>query len=156
MALSPPLSDNEVSLCKDLTNQVVKTECHYFAGGGFSEIYKGEWTDSLTGDHRPVAIKVFREVDTNRHLLENTIHRLNRETRVWHSLRHENVLPFLGLCRDLSPSPAMISPLCHNGDVSQYLLSNPRVDRQAIIVGVANSLEYLHWRNVVHGDLKGV
>jgi len=155
MALSLPLSDDEEPPCKDLTNQVVKTECHYFAGGGFSEIYKGDWRDSLTGNHRPVAIKIFRGVDTNRHFLENTIRRLNRETRVWHSLCHENVLPFLGLCRDLGPSPAMISPLCHNGDVSQYLLSNPRADRQAIIIGVAHGLEYFHSRNVIHGDLKG-
>jgi hypothetical protein len=59
--------------------------------------------------------------------------RLNRETRVWHSLVHQNVMPFLGLCRGIGPSPAMISPLYNNGDVHHYLVKNPQADRQAIV-----------------------
>ena len=47
--------------------------------------------------------------------------RLNRETRVWHSLEHRNILPFLGLCRGIVPSPGMISPLYEHADVHRYL-----------------------------------
>jgi hypothetical protein len=58
--------------------------------------------------------------------------RLYRETRVWHSLGHENILPFLGLCRELGPSPAMISPLYDNADVHRYLANRPD-DRLAVV-----------------------
>jgi len=133
----------------------VKTEDHYFAYGGFSEIYKGVWTDPLTGDVTKVAIKLLRGVHTDPTVLEHTIRRLNRETRVWHSLSHTNVMPFLGLCSGIGPSPAMISPLFENGDVHRYLVSNPQANRLEIIIGVAHGLRYLHSRNVVHGDLKG-
>jgi hypothetical protein len=58
--------------------------------------------------------------------------RLNRETRVWHSLSHKNVLPFLGLCREIGPSPAMISPLYDHADVHRYLADKPD-ERMAVV-----------------------
>jgi hypothetical protein len=58
--------------------------------------------------------------------LIDTYQALNRETRVWHSLSHKNVVNFLGLCRDVGPSTAMISPLYDNGHVYRYLANNPQ------------------------------
>jgi hypothetical protein len=51
--------------------------------------------------------------------------RLNRQTRIWHSLSHKNIMPFLGLCYDLAPCPVMISPLYDNADVHRYLADRP-------------------------------
>jgi hypothetical protein len=59
--------------------------------------------------------------------------RLNRETRVWHSLSHKNLTPFLGVCYGIGLSPAMIIPLYPNGNVCCYLVSNPEADRLAIV-----------------------
>ncbi|KIM86960.1 hypothetical protein PILCRDRAFT_293263 [Piloderma croceum F 1598] len=111
--------------------------------------------DPSTGDIILVAIKLLRGIHTSTETLESTIRRLNRESRVWHSLCHPNILPFLGLCRDMGPSPAMISPLCHNGDIHPYLATNPDADRLEIIIGVARGVQYLHSRNIIHGRLKG-
>jgi len=138
-----------------LTGHIVKTGEFYFAKGGFSEIFKGEWTDPDTGEMVRVAIKILSGVHTDRNVLATVTTRLNRETRVWHSLSHENVMPFLGLCHGVGPSPAMISRLYDNGDVHQYLKRKPQVDRLAIIIGVARGLQYLHSQKVVHGDFKG-
>jgi len=151
----PPPTAEEQTPYKDLTGQVCKTEDHYFSVGGFSEIYEGEWTDPLTGEVVRVAIKLLRGVHTNPVTLEQTTRRLRRETWIWRSLSHKNVLPFLGLCSGIGPSPAMISPLCVNGDIHRYLVSNPQVDRLAVTIGVACGLEYLHSKDVVHGNLKG-
>jgi serine/threonine protein kinase len=154
MAFSRPTAD-ELTPYKDLTGQVTKTEEHYFAYGGFSEVFKGGWADPATGNVRRVAIKLLRGVHTDDQVLVAITRRLNRETRVWHSLSHANILPFLGVCSDLGPSTAMVSPLCDNGAVLQYLGINPQANRLKIIIGVARGLKYLHSRDVVHGDLKG-
>jgi serine/threonine protein kinase len=63
----------------------------------------------------------------------NLDQRLNRDTRIWHSLSHKNVVPVLGLCSDIGPSPAIISPLYDNGDVLRYLVSNPQANRLEIV-----------------------
>jgi serine/threonine protein kinase len=150
----PARTAEEQTPSKDLTNEVRRTEDHYFAYGGFSEVYRGEWTDPLTNNIRLVAIKLLRGIHTDRDLLEAMTRRMNRETRVWHELLHPNILPFLGVCHDLGPSPAMVSPMCDNGPVDKYLLQNPEANRLTIITGAARGLAYLHSQNVVHGDLK--
>ena len=101
---------------------------------------------------------------------------IDHEMRVWQSLSHANVLPFIGVCRKITPLPALVSPLYNNSTVNRYVLHNPQVDRLAIvshnhipasildnglhiifqIIGVARGLEYIHSENVVHGDLKCV
>jgi len=83
--------------------------------------------------------------------------RLNRETRVWNQLNDLNVLPFLGISNDVggegSP-PALITPLCTNGHVLNYLSHTPDASRLNLVKGVAKGLQYLHAQGVIHGDLK--
>lgn len=52
---------------------------------------------------------------------------------MWHRLSHPNILPFLGVCKRIGPSPAMISPMYENGDVGKYLRNNPTADRLDIV-----------------------
>jgi len=149
----PPRTATELAPYRDLTGQIRMTEEYNFAIGGFSDVYMGEWSNPLTGEVVPVAIKILRGVHTDPRILEITTRRLNRETRIWHSLSHENILPFLGLCRKIGPSPAMISPLCNRANVHEYLASRPR-ECMSVILGVARGLEYLHFKGVIHGDIK--
>jgi hypothetical protein len=58
---------------------------------------------------------------------------LYRETKVWHSLSHKNVIPFLGLCHDVGPFPAMISYLCDNGHVNEYFAKDKKADPLEIV-----------------------
>ncbi|RDB21802.1 Serine/threonine-protein kinase STY17 [Hypsizygus marmoreus] len=136
----------------DLTGKVIKTEEHYFAYGGFSEIYRGRLKDT----NEIVAIKLLRGVHTDPETLEKTTRRIYRESRVWHDLKHDNILPFLGISTsgDLGPSPALISPLCEEGHVIQYLQRHPETDRSKLLLQIARGLDYLHSKDIVHGDLK--
>ncbi|KAF8736484.1 hypothetical protein AX14_014467 [Amanita brunnescens Koide BX004] len=101
------------------------------------------------------AIKVIRGVratDTNKEVL---LKRLNREARVWHTLKHPNVLEFFGVVHNIGSFFAVVSPYCANGNISTYLEEHPQSNRLHLILGVAQAIEYLHKNNVVHGDIKG-
>ncbi|KAF5359887.1 hypothetical protein D9756_002940 [Leucocoprinus leucothites] len=122
--------------------------------GGYCDVYTGH----LVADPSyKVAIKVFRGTDKPGDI--KTIERwLNREAVVWHKLKHENVLSFLGLAPDLGrfeACPALISPYCTNGTVGDYVQnSNPPIETRLSLARVARGMEYLHEQDVIHGDLK--
>jgi serine/threonine protein kinase len=128
------------------------------AYGGLSDIYRGKWTDPTTGRSTAVAIKFLRGVYTKDEDREKITKRLNRETWAWDQLTDPNVLPFFGISNDAGEkgtAPALISPLCTNGHVLDYLVQHPQADRLKLAVGVAKGLRYLHSKAVIHGDLKG-
>ncbi|KAJ7773118.1 kinase-like domain-containing protein, partial [Mycena metata] len=79
---------------------------------------------------------------------------LKREANLWRSVKHEHVVPFIGVCDDISRWPCLISPLYKHGHVGNFLRKNPTVNRETLVLGVASGLEYLHDRDVIHGDLK--
>jgi hypothetical protein len=49
---------------------------------------------------------------------------LYEEARIWKSLEHPNILPFLGIALDLGLSPALVSPLCTAGPIMKYIQQN--------------------------------
>jgi hypothetical protein len=52
---------------------------------------------------------------------------------IWRQLRHPNILPFLGICTNTFPRPAMVSPYMENRNVKMYLKDFPDVDRLEIV-----------------------
>lgn len=52
---------------------------------------------------------------------------------MWHTLKHSNTLEFLGISRDLGPSPALVSPLCNEGQITQYLQNKPTANRPQLV-----------------------
>jgi hypothetical protein len=84
-------------------------------------------------------------------------------------------VPFLGVCCDIDRAPAMVSPLYRNDTVDQYVKRCPHANRLAIvslhyhrklchsrspyfveITGLARGLGYIHYEDVIHGDVKSV
>ncbi|KAJ7048291.1 kinase-like domain-containing protein [Mycena amicta] len=122
------------------------------ASGGNANIYRGKLT-LPNGRSIRVAIKMLRE--THSTTKEDVDRRLGREVRVWNTLQHRNVLPFIGVCHDIpgAPCPALIAPFCKSGNVGTYLENNPDADRNELVLGVGSGLQFLHAKGVVHGDL---
>ncbi|SJL08819.1 uncharacterized protein ARMOST_12190 [Armillaria ostoyae] len=81
-----------------------------------------------------------------------------QEALVWRQLHHPNVLPFLGVCKELfAPSYCRISPWIANSTIMSYLEAHPDHDRLTSLVQVAKGMKYLHHQNplIVHADICG-
>ncbi|KAJ7607395.1 kinase-like domain-containing protein [Roridomyces roridus] len=82
--------------------------------------------------------------------------RLCREALVWKDLNHPNILPFIGIDRETFPnSLCMVSPWMENGTVLKYLDVHGRANVDKLLFEIAQGIQYLHSRNIVHGDLRG-
>ncbi|KDQ16233.1 hypothetical protein BOTBODRAFT_107400 [Botryobasidium botryosum FD-172 SS1] len=117
--------------------------------GGFGDCWEG----TFLGEHL-VAMKAPRgdvREDQAAH-----VQRVNREVLVWKSLRHRNILQFIGLYYT-GNTVYMLSPWMEHGNAIEYLQKNPQVDCVKLALQIAEGVEYLHTfvPVVVHGDLKG-
>ncbi|KAJ7111876.1 kinase-like domain-containing protein [Mycena epipterygia] len=138
---------------RDLKGRVTQDDQYPFAGGGNSNIYRGKLTRS-DGRKIRVAIKMIRMSDDGSGQLEHILRHLKREVDVWSRIKHNNVLPFIGVCDDIAPSPVLISPFYKFGHVATYLRKHPEANREELVHGVASGLQFLHDNDIIHGDLK--
>ncbi|KAJ7322006.1 kinase-like domain-containing protein [Mycena albidolilacea] len=138
---------------RDLEGRVKQDDPYPFAGGGNANIYRGKLTRS-DGRKIRVAIKMIRMSDDGSGQQEEMLRRLKREADIWSRLKHKNILTFIGVCEDLAPLPVLISPFYKFGHVGKYISKHPKVNREALVLGVASGLQFLHNNSVVHGDLK--
>ncbi|KZO97450.1 kinase-like protein, partial [Calocera viscosa TUFC12733] len=86
-----------------------------------------------------------------------------REAFTWHRLYHVNIVPFLGIadyakiCPGGSTQLCLVSPWLPDGDIMEYLKTNPAVSPFPLLVDILDGVEYLHSHAsgpIIHGDLK--
>ncbi|XP_040293290.1 tyrosine-protein kinase Srms [Bufo bufo] len=113
--------------------------------GFFGEVYEGVWNDTVK-----VAIKTFKEDDLNRSDFEKEIHALK-------NICHRNLIQLLALCTIGEPV-YIVTELMVKGNLNEYLkgpegkrLKN--ADFLQMICQVADGMEYLEKKQVVHRDL---
>ncbi|KAJ7840712.1 kinase-like domain-containing protein [Mycena olivaceomarginata] len=122
-----------------------------FCSGSNSDIYRAQ---SIRSDGRltPVAIKLLRIPDPA--VAGSWVKQVSREAYIWRNLQHPNILPFLGVYDIGAPFPVLLSPFLTFGHLGIYLRKHPSALRPQLMHDVASGLEYLHSKEVVHGDLK--
>ncbi|KAJ7678106.1 kinase-like domain-containing protein [Mycena polygramma] len=118
-------------------------------GGGFGDIWKG----LIHG--RSVSVKMMRVFDTSD--VQTILKDFGREAVIWRQLCHPGILPFFGLYY-LEDRLCLVSPWMEKGNVMQFIArENPSCDsRLSLILDIALGLQYLHKKQVIHGDLKGL
>ncbi|KAL0062706.1 hypothetical protein AAF712_010401 [Marasmius tenuissimus] len=138
--------------CLSIQN-VKKLGRHPVAAGGFGDVWKGTIGDSS----EPVCLKVMKVYQNSD--LKKLSNEYLREGIVWRQAKHSNLLPFLGIYRlEHTGELCLISPWMEKGNLVQFLKATNRedIDYHILVYDVASGLAYLHSKNIVHGDLKGV
>ncbi|KAF9221082.1 kinase-like protein [Gyrodon lividus] len=144
-------------LLVDLTDEVTRLGQDPVCHGGFSDVWKGVWTNS-SGHSKAVALKFLRQYQSVAdEVREKLLRRLKTEIVAWHRLQHPNIAPLCGVIQAVN-SIAMVSPWYNNGTIMEYIQrGDVHADRLALLRQIASGVSYLHNMKpvVVHGDLKG-
>ncbi|KAK0190062.1 kinase-like domain-containing protein [Armillaria mellea] len=107
------------------------------ASGGFADIWQGHLHDTQ------VCLKVLRVFGTEEQKAR-VLRGFCQEALVWRQLRHPNVLPFLGVNKELfTPRYCLVSPWMVNGNIMSYLEAHPDHDRLISLVQIAEGMKYL-------------
>ncbi|KAF8177514.1 kinase-like domain-containing protein [Mycena galopus ATCC 62051] len=112
--------------------------------GGFADVYRATWQKT------EVALKIVR---TSGASVTPTSQAVLREIKLWLTLRHPNILPFLG-ANHLDSEPFIIMPFMPHGNASDFLQKNSGQSPLPIVTDAACGLLYLHSKDIVHGDVK--
>ncbi|KAJ7938157.1 kinase-like domain-containing protein, partial [Mycena leptocephala] len=124
-------------------------EEHPTFGGGYGDIFRASHSS------KPVALKRMRHFLRGSDLRRIRL-KFCREALVWKDLHHQHILPFLGIDRDSFPSSfCMVSPWMEHGTVVTYLKDHGHANVGKLLYEISQGLQYLHSRNIVHGDLRG-
>ncbi|KIO31705.1 hypothetical protein M407DRAFT_67620, partial [Tulasnella calospora MUT 4182] len=79
--------------------------------------------------------------------------RFEREAATWRRLKHRHILEFLGTFQR-DGHFYLVSPFMENGTLLEYLGRNPDIDRVRLLGQTADAINYLHIKDVLHGDIK--
>ncbi|KZS88720.1 kinase-like protein [Sistotremastrum niveocremeum HHB9708] len=140
----------------DITSRIKYPEDRRFPVkfGGYADIYMADL------DGLKVAVKVMRDVGVNEEKRLALSKKIQDEISIWSSMQHPNILPFKGFtffppeASDFSVF-ALVSPWMERGTLLEYVKPCSDGHRCIMLLEVCKGLEYLHERNIVHGDLKG-
>ncbi|KIJ13221.1 hypothetical protein PAXINDRAFT_100814 [Paxillus involutus ATCC 200175] len=143
----------------DLTAYLQRLHIDPVAAGGYGIVYKCSLRHA--NDHSSeVAVKSFRHelAQNNTSVPQQEFSKtLRREIKVWHGLRHSNIVPLLGIAYGFGSAISTVSPWISGGPLHTYLDTRDAdlnlFDRFSLLEGVATGLRYLHSFPVVHGDL---
>lgn len=143
------LADRASEFSINLNGGIHRTLGRYPLRGGTAIVHHGIWIPHGT----EVAIKTFRNALSES---EADIRRLFHEVHTWSKLRHENIVPMLGICTEFDSTVSIISEWMPWGNAHDYV-QNTDHDPRPLLEDIASGLCYLHSHElgVVHGDLKG-
>ncbi|PFH45547.1 hypothetical protein AMATHDRAFT_51608 [Amanita thiersii Skay4041] len=151
LALSISKATN-LMLLSSLFFPIVPDSHKLVGSGGYADVFKTQVRNQT------LAVKRLRGI-VNDSRSEKTKKVVMNEMMIWHSLRHQYVLPFYGIFlwdEKYGKTISLVAPWMVNGSLIEYRLRygikgfNAREKAK-----VAEGMEYLHEEGIVHGDLKG-
>ncbi|EGZ20744.1 hypothetical protein PHYSODRAFT_497198, partial [Phytophthora sojae] len=121
--------------------ELVVDEWKCLGEGGFGSVNRARWLDS------DVVVKRVNLAGGS-----HTLAMFRREVDIWFGFSHPHVVRLFGACH--VGKPFFVCEYAPNGTLVSYLRKNPD-EIWAKLHEAALGVQYLHARDVVHGDLKG-
>ncbi|KAJ7192586.1 kinase-like domain-containing protein [Mycena pura] len=112
--------------------------------GGFGTVYRGTW------NRTEVAVKVLQ----NEAGVKPSAASLRNEIDIWSTLRHPNIVQFLG-ANTFDDKPFIVMPYVPY-NAKEFLREQSTFEPLYILRDVCLGLQYLHSRKICHGDLKAI
>ncbi|CAE6507029.1 unnamed protein product, partial [Rhizoctonia solani] len=132
--------------CVDLSSQMDTQQdaAIIVSGGGFGDIWNGQLHNG-----EKVAIKAWRTSAMGQ-CDYKTLKRAARELYCWSRMEHPNIHQLQGVIIFQDRYLGMVSEWMENGNLHEYILRHPDVDRYELYVDVAAGLEYMHSNNTAN------
>ncbi|KAF9234044.1 kinase-like domain-containing protein [Melanogaster broomeanus] len=148
-----PREAYHLGIVPDLTHHLERLHQDPVASGSYGNVYqcKLHYDD---GSYTEVALYTLCAVPQLE--LSKVGSPLRREIKVWHNLRHPNIVRLLGVTFGFGTTISTVSPWISGGSLHTYLAGSPDLTESArfrLIEGVVAGLKYLHSFPIVHGDL---
>ncbi|KAG6331353.1 hypothetical protein ID866_7735 [Astraeus odoratus] len=118
----------------------------------FRKVYAAVYKGTLLPEGTEVAVKTIYGS-----LSRGEMTKAVREIHTWSKLRHDNILPLLGVTTEFDRTISVVSPWMNKGNAHEYV-KDRAIDPFPLIIGIAHGLQYLHYHTphpIYHGDLKG-
>jgi serine/threonine protein kinase len=142
----------------NLTGMVQIVGNRAVGSGNFADVWMANYTQP--GCYKvTVAVKILRPtLLLDRRLATKTARKILREAKVWSTLNHPNVARFIGVCYEQERGEyiaRLVSMFYERGTLKDNLgyIQNDQ-QRVRLLRQFFSGLEYLHRKNVIHGDLK--
>ena len=134
-------------------DEIKKEEEKQIGRGGMGELYLGEWQG------KQIAIKKIKLDYIKNNVLSN---KFIKEINIIASMRHPNILLYMGVTIDNNNNYYMITEYLPQGSLHEYLhppkktKKIPLTDKQKIKIAlqIAIAIQYIHSRKILHCDLK--
>ena len=134
-------------------DEIKKEEEKQIGKGGMGELYLGEWQG------KQIAIKKIKLDYIKNNVLSN---KFINEINIIASMRHPNILLYMGVTIDNNNNYYMITEYLPQGSLHEYLhppkktKKIPLTDKQKIKIAlqIAIAIQYIHSRKILHCDLK--
>jgi serine/threonine protein kinase len=113
--------------------------------GGSSIVFKGKYGNDI------VAIKIFKQ-----NLLESNSEDFKKELKLISKLKNNNIINFIGFIAENSQF-GIVLEYCENGNLKNFLINNKKItfkSRIKFLIDISKGMEYLHFKNLIHRDLK--
>mmetsp|Transcript_11753 Transcript_11753/g.28963 ORF Transcript_11753/g.28963 Transcript_11753/m.28963 type:complete len:620 (-) Transcript_11753:202-2061(-) len=145
-AVASMMDGNHPELIPDLVpNRAIKI-IEKIGEGAFSDVYRG----MLYG--QPVVVKTLKEYNSSE---------LMAEVRVMQTLRHPNIVEYLGVTVHRQNNLAIVAEFLEGGTLTNFLARERKAGRKLrlrrviiILKDIIRGLSWLHHRCIIHRDLK--
>ncbi|EKM55002.1 uncharacterized protein PHACADRAFT_255288 [Phanerochaete carnosa HHB-10118-sp] len=130
---------------------VTLMDSEHVATGAYANIRMGRYRE------RRVALKTMRVFSRQTpDELSKSRKTFCREISLLHSLDHQNICGLIGVDREVYGGlPRLVTEWMPHGNIMEFIEANSFVlgEVKQFVIDIARALEYLHDKNVVHGDL---